>query len=181
ARESPDTVGGYVERAGRYRASRRFTDDRAFWTGRLAGLPDAPMFNHPPVTVGASGPIRHSGSPGDEDWREFEQAAARFGVDPPALLAATPALLLHADSGARTVVVGLPVPAKRSWRALGMTSNVVGLRIEVDPGASIGALAAATQAELRTVLRHQHYRRFDLLADGTSPGGEHRITGPVLN
>lgn len=181
APEVADTVAGYVEQDRRYRASRRFTDDRAFWSGRLAGLPDAPMFTHPPVAVGASGPIRHSGSPGDEEWREFRQAAARFGADWPALLAATTALLLHADSGARTVVLGLPVPAKRSWRALGMTSNVVGLRVEVDPGASIGALATATQAELRTVLRHQHYRRFDLLADGTSPGGEHRITGPVLN
>lgn len=181
APEIADTVAGYIEQDRRYRASRRFADDRAFWSERLAGLPDAPMFTHPPVTVGASEPIRHSGRPGDEEWREFQEAAARFGVDRAALLAATTALLLHADSGARTVVLGLPVPAKRSWRALGMTSNVVGLRIEVDPGASLGALAAATQTELRTVLRHQHYRRFDLLADGTSPGGEHRITGPVLN
>ncbi|MGW0177972.1 amino acid adenylation domain-containing protein [Nocardia sp. NPDC003345] len=181
APEVADTVAGYVEQDRRYRASRRFTDDRAFWSGRLAGLPDAPMFTHQPATAGASGPIRHSGRPGAGTWREFQRAADRFGVDRSALLAATTALLLHADSGARTVVLGLPVPAKRSWRALGMTSNVVGLRVEVDPGASIGALAAATQAELRAVLRHQHYRRFDLLADGTSPGGEHRITGPVLN
>lgn len=181
APEITDTVAGYIEQDRRYRASRRFTDDRAFWSGRLAGLPDAPMFTHPPVTVGAAEPIRHSGRPGDDEWRGFQEAAARFGVDRAALLAATTALLLHADSGARTMVLGLPVPAKRSWRALGMTSNVVGLRIEVDPGGSLGALATATQAELRTVLRHQHYRRFDLLADGTSPGGEHRITGPVLN
>ncbi|MEV6390186.1 amino acid adenylation domain-containing protein [Nocardia xishanensis] len=181
APELVDTVAGYVEQDQRYRASRRFTDDRAFWSGRLAGLPDAPMFAHPPVATGASGPIRHSGRPRDEDWRDFLGAAARFGVDWPALLAATTALVLHADSGARTVVLGLPVPAKRSWRALGMTSNVVGLRVEVDPGASIGALAVATQAELGKVLRHQHYRRFDLLADGTSPGGEHRITGPMIN
>ncbi|MEU0504617.1 amino acid adenylation domain-containing protein [Nocardia sp. NPDC005998] len=176
-----DTVAGYVEQDQRYRASRRFADDRAFWSGRLAGLPDAPMFAHPPVATGAHGPLRHSGRPGDDEWREFLGAAERFGVEWPALLAATTALLLHADSGARTVVLGLPVPAKRSWRALGMTSNVVGLRLEVDPGASIAALARAAQAELRTVLRHQHYRRFDLLADGASPGGDHRITGPMLN
>ncbi|MCC3331987.1 non-ribosomal peptide synthetase [Nocardia abscessus] len=176
-----DTVAGYVAEDLRYRASRRFSDDRAFWSGRLAGLPDAPMFAHPPVVAGSSGFVRHSGRPRVEDWRAFGCAAERFGVDWPALLAATTALLLHADSGARTVVLGLPVPAKRSRRALGMTSNVVGLRLEVDPAASIGALARAAQSELRTVLRHQHYRRFDLLADGTSPGGEHRITGPMLN
>ncbi|MEV0293654.1 amino acid adenylation domain-containing protein [Nocardia sp. NPDC050710] len=181
APELSDTVAGYIDEDLRYRASGRFADDRAFWSGRLAGLPDAPMFAHPPVATSASGPIRHSGRPGDDDWQDFLCAAERFGVEWPALLAATTALLLHADSGARTVVLGLPVPAKRSWRALGMTSNVVGLRLEVDPGASIGTLARQAQAEMRTVLRHQHYRRFDLLADGTSPGGEHRITGPMLN
>ncbi|WP_194815276.1 non-ribosomal peptide synthetase [Nocardia sp. XZ_19_385] len=179
--EITDTVGGFLEADQRYRASRRFTDDRAFWAERLAGLPDAPMFAHPPVPQGAAGPIRHSGRPEPESWAEFQFTAQSFDVDWPALLAATIALMLHADTGARTVVLGVSVPAKRSWRALGMTSNVVGLRLTVDPAAPIGALARQAQSEFRKLLRHQHYRRFDLLADGTSPGGEHRVTGPMLN
>ncbi|GAB2642561.1 non-ribosomal peptide synthetase [Nocardia goodfellowii] len=179
--EIHDTVAGFVDADLRYRASRRFTEDRAFWAERLAGLPDAPMFTHPPARQRASGPIRRSGTPTAHDWSQFCGAAEAFEVDWSALLAATIALLLHADTGARTVVLGVSVPAKRSWRALGMTSNVVGLRLTVDPTASIRALAQHAQAEFRKLLRHQHYRRFDLLADGTAPGGEHRVIGPVLN
>ncbi|MEV0245276.1 amino acid adenylation domain-containing protein [Nocardia sp. NPDC050712] len=179
--EITDTVADFVEADQRYRDSRRFADDREFWAERLAGLPDAPMFNHPPVPPGATGPIRHTDRPDAASWARFQRTAADFDVDWTALLAATIAVVLHADTGARTVVLGVSVPAKRSWQALGMTSNVVGLRLTVDPAGSIGALARAAQAEFRKLLRHQHYRRFDLLADGTAPGGEHRLTGPMLN
>ncbi|MFC9893935.1 amino acid adenylation domain-containing protein [Nocardia sp. NPDC127579] len=179
--EIADPIADFVRADQRYRASRRFADDRAFWAERLAGLPDAPMFAHPPVPPGGAGAVRHSARPDAAAWREFERTAQAFDVDWPALLAATIAVELHADSGARTVVLGVSVPAKRSWRALGMTSNVVGLRLSVDPATTIGDLARQAQSEFRKLLRHQHYRRFDLLADGTSPGGEHRITGPLLN
>ncbi|MEU8898512.1 amino acid adenylation domain-containing protein [Nocardia sp. NPDC048505] len=180
-REPLDTLDDFVDADLRYRASRRFTDDRAFWTERLAGLPEAPMFAHPPVPQGAAEPIRHSGRPAPELWARFQRTATTFGVDWPGLLAAAVAVLLHADSGARTVVLGVSVPAKRSWRALGMTSNVVGLRMTVDPGGTLGSLARQAQSEFRKLLRHQHYRRFDLLADGIVPGGDHRGTGPMLN
>src|SRR5690606_28178458 len=130
---------------------------------------------------GSHGPLRHRGSPSAEEARTVEDAARRHGVGVAALLGAAVALALHADSGARTVVLGMAVPAKRSWRAFGMTSNLVGLRLEVDPCAPVGELVRATQREMATVLRHQHFRRFDLLAAQISPGVEHRVFGPALN
>ncbi|VFA99403.1 non-ribosomal peptide synthetase [Nocardia cyriacigeorgica] len=176
-----DTMSALVEGDHRYRASRRFADDRAFWGERLAGAGDAPTFAQAPIAPHRPAPIRHRGDLSAERWRAFRDGAARYGVGWPALFAATTAALLHADTGARSVVLGLTVPAKRSWHALGMTSNIVPLRIPVDPAAPLGDLAATAQAEFRTVLRHQHYRRFDMLADGLVAGGERRMAGPTLN
>src|SRR5690606_11299663 len=176
-----ETVADYVAEEQRYRSSRRYADDREFWRERLAGLGDAPEFTHPPAAPGSHGPLRHRGSPSAEEARAVEEAARRHGVGTAALLGAAVALALHADSGARTVVLGMAVPAKRSWRAFGMTSNLVGLRLEIDPCAPVGELVRATQREMATVLRHQHFRRFDLLAAEISPGVEHRVFGPALN
>ncbi|WP_280233192.1 non-ribosomal peptide synthetase [Nocardia cyriacigeorgica] len=176
-----DTMSALVDGDLRYRASRRFTDDRAFWADRLAGAGDAPTFAQAPIPPHRPAPIRHSGALSAERRRSFRDGADRYGVGWPALLAATTAALLHADTGARSVVLGLTVPAKRSWHALGMTSNIVPLRIPIDPAAPLAELATTVQAEFRTVLRHQHYRRFDMLADGLVAGGERRMAGPTLN
>src|SRR5690606_41491520 len=121
---------------------------------RLAGLGDAPDFADPPAAPGSHGPLRHRGSPSAEEARTVEDAARRHGVGAAALLGAAVALALHADSGARTVVLGIAVRAQRSWRAFGMTSNLVGLRLELDPCAPVGQLVDATHRDVPTVSRH---------------------------
>ncbi|MEU0538405.1 amino acid adenylation domain-containing protein [Nocardia sp. NPDC005978] len=176
-----DTVAALLDADTKYRASHRYAGDREFWSGRLDGVGEAPAFTQPPVPEHAAEPIRHSGYLTAAQWRRVRAGADRFDVSWPALLAATTALLLHADTGARTVVLGLSVPAKRSWHAFGMTSNVVPLRLDIDPAGTVGDLARAAQTESRIILRHQHYRWFDMLTHGLVPDNLGWAAGPMLN
>ncbi len=176
-----DRVEALVAEDNRYRESERFRADREFWSGRLADMPEAPMFAEGPVHPGPTTYLRHTGNLAVSAWRELRERGERWGAGWPALVLSAAAALLHADTGARTVGLGLTVPAKRSRTALGMTANVVPLRLDVDPADTVLALARAVRAESLTVLRHQRYRLADMLADVSAAGGERRIVGPVVN
>src|SRR5262249_31009294 len=142
----------------RYRASHRFTADREFWADRLAGLPEVAMLAEDSPGGSADAFLRHTGHLPAGAWKALRDNADALGGQWPVLVLAATAIALHADSGSRDVVPGLTVPAKRSWHALGMTANVVPLRLTVDPAMSVSALVRAVRAETSTVLRHQRYR-----------------------
>lgn len=176
-----DQVETLVAEDERFRASERFAADRLFWRERLTGLPEPPMFAEGAVAAGA---ISYLGHTGYLDGRVLDEVVCRAGqleVGWPTLALSAAAVLLHADSGIPTVTIGLAVPAKRSRTALGMTSNVVPLRVHVDPAATVSELVAAVHRESRIVLRHQRSRLADLIADVSGAGGARRIIGPVVN
>ncbi|MFD5746082.1 amino acid adenylation domain-containing protein [Streptomyces sp. NPDC127033] len=179
-----DRVETLLAEDARYRASARFADDAAFWAERLAGLDDAPVLAQGPVPPGASGHLRRSGRLAPERWTRLRERAASWDVRWPALVCATTALLLHADSGRRDVVLGLSVPGRagRAARdALGTASNVVPVRLTVDPARPVAELARAAGVEITAVLRHQRYRMEDILRDTGALDGGRRITGPTVN
>ena len=60
----------------------------------------------------------------------------------------------------------------------GMVSNVVPLRVAVDPADSVAALLERTSARLRAAMRHQRYRYEDLRRDR---GLDQRLVGPEVN
>ncbi|WP_280378793.1 non-ribosomal peptide synthetase, partial [Nocardia wallacei] len=170
-----DRLDALVEQDVRYRGSHRFDADREFWAGRLAGLPETAVLAEDAVQGSADEFVRHTGTLDAGTWRALRDRADAYGVRWPVLVLTATVLALHADTGARVVVPGLTVPAKRSWHALGMTANVVPLRVAVDPGAPLSALVAAVGAESSAVLRHQHYRQADMrragIIDGRPPHG----------
>lgn len=176
-----DRVETLVAQDNHYRESERFAADRKFWSDRLADMPEAPMFAEGPGRSGPTAYLRHTGDLAASDWRDLRELGERWEVGWPALVLSAAAILLHADTGARTVALGLAVPAKRSRTALGMTANVVPLRLDVDPADTVAALARAARAESLSALRHQRYRLADMLADVHAAGGERRIVGPVVN
>ncbi|MBF6175770.1 non-ribosomal peptide synthetase [Nocardia blacklockiae] len=170
-----DRLDAFVDQDVRYRASHRYHSDREFWAGRLAGLGEAPVLAEDATQGGADEFLRHTGTLDAGTWQALRRRADEYGVRWPVLVLTATALALHADTGSRVVVPGLTVPAKRSWHALGMTANVVPLRVAVDPRAPLSDLVAAVSAESSAVLRHQHYRHADMrragLVDGRPPYG----------
>ncbi|WP_062982507.1 non-ribosomal peptide synthetase [Nocardia anaemiae] len=178
-----DRVEALVAEDIRYRASARFADDRRFWAQRLAipGPDDAPLFAGIPATADVPRYIRHVGALDAPAWHALRARADASGTAWPAWVFAAIALLLHADSGARMITLGVAVPAKRSRTALGVTANVVPLRIPVDPSASLGELVGAVRAESLIILRHQRYQQADMLADLRAGGVGGGIVGPTIN
>ncbi|MEV6138339.1 amino acid adenylation domain-containing protein [Nocardia sp. NPDC051990] len=178
-----DRVQALVAEDVRYRASARFADDRRFWAQRLMipGPADAPLFAGIPATADGPRYIRHVGALEAPAWHTLRTRADASGTAWPAWVFAAIATLLHADSGARMVTLGLAVPAKRSRTALGVTANVVPLRIPVDPSTSVGELVRAVRAESLIILRHQRYQRADMLADLRAGGVGGGVVGPTIN
>ncbi|ASF07150.2 putative non-ribosomal peptide synthetase [Nocardia brasiliensis NBRC 14402] len=178
-----DRVAELVEADERYRGSPRFAADRQFWAGRLAqaGPDDAPLFAGAPSSTASVRYIRQSGVLGAAAWQALRARADASGIAWPAWVLAAIAILLHADSGARTVTLRLAVPAKRSRTALGVTSNLLPLRVPVDPSATVGELIRALRAEMLIVLRHQHFQYADMRADLAAAGADPGVLGPAVN
>ncbi|WP_338759700.1 amino acid adenylation domain-containing protein [Nocardia vulneris] len=178
-----DRVADLVEADERYRASPRFAADRQFWARRLAGAgpDDAPLFAGAPSIAAPARYLRQSGVLGAAAWQALRARADASGTAWPAWVLAAIAILLHADSGARTVTLRLAVPAKRSRTALGVTSNLLPLRIPVDPSATVGELIGALRAEMLIVLRHQHFQYGDMRADLGAAGADPGVLGPTVN
>ncbi|MFI1919863.1 amino acid adenylation domain-containing protein [Nocardia sp. NPDC020380] len=178
-----DRVSDHVAADERFRNSARFAGDREFWAQRLAigGPYTPPQFAAAPAVTDGNRFLRQAGVLAEADWKALRARAEATGTAWPVWTLAAIALLLHADSGTRTVTLGLAVPAKRSRHALGMTANVLPLRITVDPAATIADLLAAVRAESLIILRHQHFLYGEMLADLGGNGLEDGVLGPTVN
>nr|APD71879.1 non-ribosomal peptide synthetase 1 [Streptomyces sp.] len=176
-------LSALVEADLSYRASERFTQDRAYWADRLAGAPGP---------VGPSG-----GRPGTarrlvrrtarldrttaDALRELARAAE---VSWPPVLAAAFAAYLQRCTGTDEVVLGLPVTTRlgRAARsAPGMVSNVLPLRLAPHGGMTVGELLRHTSAAMRSDLKHQRYRYEDLRRDLNLLADDQRLVGPQVN
>ncbi|MGW7574626.1 amino acid adenylation domain-containing protein [Streptomyces sp. NPDC054765] len=179
-----DRLETLVTEDRRYRASERFRTDAAFWADRLAHVADAPQFGAGSPPPGAHGHLRRSARLERGRWDRVRDRAAELEERWPSLFAAAVAIALQADTGSREIVLGLAVAARSGplkREALGMVSNVLPLRVTVDPAASVESLVHAVATETRAVLRHQRYRFEDMLRDTSSVLGERRLIGPTLN
>ncbi|MEV5602749.1 non-ribosomal peptide synthase/polyketide synthase [Streptomyces sp. NPDC052299] len=158
-----------------YRASDAFTADRAYWNERFSDLPAPTRLTH----TSATDPHQVLRVAGERELRDPEAlraAADRAGVRWSRLVIAATALYAHRLSGARDVVLALPVTARRgSGRDLmsvpGTMSNVVPLRLTVRPDMPWGELVAQAAHEVEAAVAHERYRSEDLLRDLGAAGG----------
>ncbi|MEU5002603.1 amino acid adenylation domain-containing protein [Streptomyces sp. NPDC021622] len=172
-----------IEDDARYRSSRQFARDREFWQAKLADRPE-------PVTLAAGrqdasqGVLRASSELTATDRTTLQRATGRAL---PSVVVAVTAAYLHRLTGARDIVLGLPVTARttEAVRPLpGMVSNVVPLRLRVTPEMTLRALAREASREIRDALRHQRYRYEDLQRDfgvGAGEGPQSPLMGPRVN
>ncbi|KAA6213482.1 amino acid adenylation domain-containing protein [Streptomyces albofaciens JCM 4342] len=179
-----DSLDTLVAEDRAYRRSDRFRGDAAFWAERLAGTGEAPHFSAGPVSPDAAEHLRHGARLERGRWARVRERAEEWGERWPSVFSAAAALALHADTGQRDIVLGLAVPARNGRlrrEALGTVSNVLPLRVRVDPAATVESLVRAVAAETREILRHQRYRLEDMLRDAAALLDEQRLVGPRLN
>jgi len=166
-----------------YRASEQFAKDRKYWTKRFADRPE------PTRLVGRSSGIPESfvhrtaflSSYGVDG---LQVAARRAGVRWTRMAIAATAVYVHRLTGARDVVVGLPVTARQDpelKRIPGMVSNVVPLRLSVRPDMSLSLLVRQVAEELREITIHQRYRGEDLHRDLGLSGNVGTFFAPLVN
>ncbi|WP_020495872.1 non-ribosomal peptide synthetase [Sciscionella marina] len=164
-----------LEDEARYRSSPRYTEDARFWR----------------QAIGDALPITGLTETSARTARRFERHSAtvgsgrrltELGPERGALLVACTALYTSALTGTREVVLGLPMMNRlgRSTRLVPTTAvNVLPLRVRVEPGATMRALAERVAAAMAEVSAHQWYRGEQLRRDlGMLTG---RLFGPQVN
>ncbi len=166
-----------------YRESDRLQKDRSYWRERLAGRPE-------PATLSGRAPARSQSTlsarasvPGATMAR-LEELCAASGASLVAGLFAAAALHLWRLTGERDLVLGMPVNARtnaRLRRSPGLLSNIIPLRLTVDPAGSAAELIRHCALRSREALRHCRYPASALRTDlGVAPN-EPNIYGPMLN
>ncbi|MFJ5847120.1 amino acid adenylation domain-containing protein [Streptomyces sp. NPDC092903] len=182
-----------AERA--YRRSPGFEADRAFWMARMAGWQAAggPGTSRPAVPgrtgTGPTGgaPVRVAARLPEDRVAALRARASALDVPWTAVATASAVLLDHARTGGGDeVVVGFPVGARTSrtmGAVAGAASNVVPLRVPVDPRRSTGELIRTVGEATALALGHQRYRYEDLRRDlgftGSAPA-PYQLTANIV-
>ncbi|MFC4909840.1 amino acid adenylation domain-containing protein [Actinomadura gamaensis] len=166
-----------------YRASERFAQDRAYWTERFADLPEVVTFTSrtaPPTMdfLRSSTTLDAAGS------AELAAAARRLRTATPGLAIAATAAYMARVTGVDEVVLGLAVTGRTTELARTtptMMSNIVPLRVTVDPGLTVEELTRSVSRATARALRHQRYRVEDLRRDLGLLADGRRLYGAIVN
>src|SRR5262249_32866428 len=116
-----------LEDDAEYHASKRFDQDREFWTDYLADLPEPASLGNR-TRQNASGFIRHTGRLPSSSISHLHSVAHRAGVTLPQFVTAAAAIFMHRLTGAQDVVLGIPLTARMTPVARqipAMMSNVL--------------------------------------------------------
>lgn len=173
-----------------YPDSSRYETDRQYWLGRLDGHHEAPrLAGSPREPAAPSGVTVSVGAVLDADLTEAVAAVAhRYNSSDVPVVLATFALYLARMTDTEDVMLSLPVSGRATTKlreSSGMMSNVVPLRIGVEPGVTVEELLRRIQVELTGALRHQRFRVEDMqraTGDGTGSAAAGRgVFGPTVN
>ncbi|WP_237668880.1 non-ribosomal peptide synthetase [Rhodococcus sp. BS-15] len=173
-----------------YPQSSRYDTDRQYWLGRLDGHLEAPRLAGTSRTRAApSGVTVSVGAVLDADLTEaVAEVAHRYNSSDVPVVLATFALYLARMTDTEDAMLSLPVSGRATTKlreSSGMMSNVVPLRIGVEPGVTVEELLRRIQVELTGALRHQRFRVEDMqraTGEGTDSAAAGRgVFGPTVN
>ncbi|QNP66866.1 non-ribosomal peptide synthetase [Streptomyces genisteinicus] len=172
-----------------HRESEEAAQGRAAWREHLSGAPDAPtgLVRGTGRAAAAHGGLpfaRRSVHIPAADADQLRTVARGARVSWSVLLTALFTVYLHRVTSRDELVIALPVTGRTTRLARstpGMASNVVPLRLKVDPRATLGDLVRTVAAEVKHGLRHQLTRYEDLCRDAGAVDGARRLASPVLN
>ncbi|WP_026314150.1 non-ribosomal peptide synthetase [Actinomadura flavalba] len=166
-----------------YRASERFAKDRAYWTERFADLPEISGLTSrtAPPTMDF---LRSSTTLGPDESAGLAASARRLRTATPGLAIAATAAYLARVTGDDDIVLGLAVTGRTTELARQtptMLSNIVPLRVRVDPAMTLDELTRTVSRATARALRHQRYRREDLLRDLRLLREQRRLYSAIVN
>ncbi|MEU2248374.1 amino acid adenylation domain-containing protein [Streptomyces sp. NPDC019224] len=182
-----------------YRNSDRYEADRAYWTAKFADLaPDAsgddahsgrPLIRRRtdlPAPAAPDGPgVRlHTGeSLPVSVFDDLRRLAAAHRTTWSAVLVAAVAAHTARVTGTSDVTVGLASNGRHGGlrHIVGMTANILPLRLTLTPGTTVGALVREAAAEMRAALRHRRFSRDQLARELNMGDDAARLTGIVVN
>ncbi|WNI20543.1 non-ribosomal peptide synthetase [Streptomyces sp. ITFR-16] len=187
-----------------YRASDRYEADRAYWTGRFADLAAGrtaptsgaadelgadsgrPLIRRRTDTPAPDGPdVRlHNGEALPVDVLDgLRRLAAAHRTSWSAVVVSAVAAYVGRATGTRDVTVGLSSNGRHGGlrHIVGMTSNILPLRLTVTPGTTVGTLVRAAATEMRAALRHRRFSREQLARELNMTDDAARLTGVVVN
>ncbi|MFE8005279.1 amino acid adenylation domain-containing protein [Streptomyces sp. NPDC057418] len=188
-----------------YRGSERYEADRAYWTGKFADLVAGRVVGTAGEDADARGGrtlIRRRtdaaapAAPDGTDVRLHTGESLPFDVFDSlrrlasanrtswtAVLVSAVAAYVGRVTGSRDVIVGLASNGRHGGlrHVVGMTSNILPLRLTVTTDMTVGALVRAVAAEMRGALRHRRFSREQLARALNMADGAARLTGVVVN
>ncbi|MGW1185478.1 amino acid adenylation domain-containing protein [Streptomyces drozdowiczii] len=192
-----------------YRNSGRYEADRAYWTGRFADL--AADAEDPAAANGsdASGSDAHSGrtlirrrtdlpAPGSEGpgirlhtgeslsasvFEDLRRLGSAHRTTWSAVLVAAVAAYTARVTATADVTVGLASNGRHGGlrHIVGMTANILPLRLTLTPDMTVGALVRDVADEMRAALRHRRFSREQLARELNMGDDAARLTGIVVN
>ncbi|MFZ2175346.1 MAG: AMP-binding protein, partial [Rhodococcus sp. (in: high G+C Gram-positive bacteria)] len=164
-----------------YRSSPRYLADRQHWTERVSAI------GEPHSLVDRAAPARAlsrtaGGQVPGPLAASLDDAVARHDSSIAFEVIAAFVAYLSRMTGREEVAVSLPVTARTTAllrRSGGMVSNVLPLRLQVQPDTTGADLVAAVRLEVTAALRHQRYPHIDIRRDA---GSTHQgFYGPLVN
>lgn len=177
----PGSIPGHLADESAYRASGRHATDREFWTGYLAGR-QAPVSLADRTAPAATRARRRTMHLSTAEVAMLRAAADRDSW--PAVFVAATAIQLYRTTGETDLVLGFPMSGRWGRNArhtAGMMTTVLPLRLRLNAGQRLGAVARQAAEQIRLVLRHQRYRTEDLRAELRRRGDGGPLVGPDVN
>ncbi|MFK4071671.1 non-ribosomal peptide synthase/polyketide synthase [Streptomyces sp. NPDC029674] len=177
------SLAEFTEDHAKYTESERSERDRAYWLDRFGD--DAEILNLPDRATGLWGESpRFEGRLEPEYFDGIKRLARESRSTWQVTLTAAATAYLRHFTRTDDVVLGFPVtgrltPVTKSTP--GMASNILPLRVSVDPAMSFEELQRHVGQEMRGLLRHQRYRGEDLRKDLGLGGFSRRMFGPSIN
>ncbi|WP_185981923.1 non-ribosomal peptide synthetase [Skermania sp. ID1734] len=166
-----------------YRNTSRFDIDREHWARRLARLPEpvslADSTAAPTLVSRVFGEVLDAPTA-----RGISEMAQRWNSSEVPVILAVLAAFLAQMTSRKDIVLSLPVSArttKASRNSGGTVSNVVPIRVKIDPGKSLEYLVRDVQLELTGALRHQRYRYEDMRREFVHGAAHGATFGPTIN
>ena len=172
-----------LEEELRYRASAQYTHDREYWIQRFADGPEPVSLSSRPRTR-PHGFLRHTAFLAPTVVGTLHDTARSLGATLPQLITALTSTYLSRLIGTDDVPVEVVVTARVGALArlsTGMTSNILPLRLNLQPEITVSDVIQQVAAQMRRMLRHQRYRGEDLRRDLGLRTDDRRLFGPLVN
>ena len=151
-----------------YLGSAQFTSDRQSWGDALASRPEpgSLTFSDRPSAYSASF-LRETAYLPSSCEQALRALATRSRTNLARVMTAATALFLNRLTGTDDAVIGLPVASRgEATRCIpGMASNVLPLRVSLQPSMAVSELLAQTSRQIRAGLEHQRYQLANIRRD----------------